>query len=223
MPKAGSTAWKAVIANASGFRREDFKHLEQAGRPEVWIHDAIYAKYPRLGTFSEKEIEYRLKNYFKFTVVRNPMDRLLSTYMDKFYTVEHDGTPRTPPYIHYAEKIKRYASLRKHKLRNRSDKIEFIDFIRYISHFGQSRNEHWETYDNLCHPCAINYDFIGKVETMLVDQSDILKGMNLAHMKLPVEHRVKHKSFLDYYKDVDEEDLAALKKAYELDFSLFSY
>ena len=60
VPKAGSTTWKTLIANASGFRHEDFRHLDQDGRPEVWIHDAIYAKYPRLGQFSEKEIEYKL-------------------------------------------------------------------------------------------------------------------------------------------------------------------
>ena len=221
VPKAGTTTWKVLIANASGFRHEDFRHLDQAGRPEVWIHDAINAKYPRLGYFSEKEIKYKLKNYFKFTVVRNPFDRLLSTYIDKFYRVENEGTPQTPPYINYAGKIKEHAKLKNN--RTNSHKLEFRDFISYISHFVDKRDEHWESYYNLCHPCAIKFDFVGKIENMHEDKYDILDGLNLTQMKLPVKHKVEHKSYRHYYRNISDEVFVALKKAYDLDFNLFGY
>ena len=150
-------------------------------------------------------------------MVRNPLDRLLSTYVDKFHRVEHDGTPQTPPYIDYAGKIKEHGRL------NSSDKLEFCDFIDYISHFANNRNEHWETYFNLCHPCAINFDFIGKTEHMHVDKYAIMNGLNITQIKLLVKHKIEHKSYLHYYENISHEVLVALRKTYEFDFTLFGY
>ena len=30
----------------------------------------------------------------------------------------------------------------------------------------QWRIPHWDTYVNLCHPCSVKFDFIGRVETL---------------------------------------------------------
>ena len=149
------------------------------------------------------------------------MDRLLSTYMDIFYRVEHDGAPKTPPYRDYAEKIKKYAELNNNS--TNSDKPDFFDYINYISHFVDKRNEHWESYYNLCHPCAIHFDFVGKIENMNEDKYAILSGLNLTHMELPAQHKTEHKSYLYYYQDISDEIIAALKKTYALDFTLFGY
>merc|ERR1712043_91155 len=39
---------------------------------------------------------------------------------------------------------------------------EFIKFILYRSKF----NSHWNTYESLCHPCSMKFDFIIRLETM---------------------------------------------------------
>ena len=37
------------------------------------------------------------------------------------------------------------------------------------------RNQHWRQYEKLCHPCVINYDFIGRLETLENDAPLLLK------------------------------------------------
>ena len=43
--------------------------------------------------------------------------------------------------------------------------VSFSEFIQYFSS-NISRNQHWRQYEKICHPCVINYDFIGHFETM---------------------------------------------------------
>jgi len=83
IPKVACTTFKMVIA----------KSLTAGNVSEQKIHFSWYIHSLGLNyqyKYSKKEIELRLKTYFKFVVVRHPFDRLLSAYADKFLDPERN-------------------------------------------------------------------------------------------------------------------------------------
>lgn len=77
-PKVGNTQWKKVLIVLNGA----FPSIEEI--PENVVHDHEKNGLPRLSSFSEAEIQKRLKTYFKFFIVRDPFERLISAFKDKF-------------------------------------------------------------------------------------------------------------------------------------------
>ncbi len=55
-------------------------------RTSAYVHSAKLLKKAgllMLGDFTQDEIQYRLKHYFKFTFTRDPYSRLYSAWRDK--------------------------------------------------------------------------------------------------------------------------------------------
>ncbi|XP_078401777.1 carbohydrate sulfotransferase 10 isoform X3 [Cetorhinus maximus] len=77
-PKVGNTQWKKVLIVLNG----EFKSIEDI--PEPLIHNHERNGLPRLSSYSEPEITERLNTYFKFFIVRDPFERLISAFKDKF-------------------------------------------------------------------------------------------------------------------------------------------
>ena len=51
-------------------------------------------------------------------------------------------------------------------------KAQFTDFIRYVAdpvNDPKTANQHWRPQSELCHPCHIDYDFIGHYDTIQQD------------------------------------------------------
>ena len=56
--------------------------------------------------------------------------------------------------------------------------MSFVEFLELVVSNGDDMNEikpnlglnrHWMTFNSLCDPCHINYDVIGKLETINED------------------------------------------------------
>ncbi|KAM4560766.1 carbohydrate sulfotransferase 10-like [Fundulus diaphanus] len=77
-PKVGNTQWKKVLIVLNGA----FPSVEEI--PENLVHDHDKNGLPRLSSFSPQEITERLSSYFKFFIVRDPFERLISAFKDKF-------------------------------------------------------------------------------------------------------------------------------------------
>ena len=79
--KTGSSTWQWVFLNNTAPQP-----LPYDPRPD-WEDTVDEAKRTQrmvpLHLYSPAEIRDRLKNYFKFLTVRHPLDRLVSTYVDK--------------------------------------------------------------------------------------------------------------------------------------------
>ena len=180
------------------------------------VHE--WKQWKRLSQYSETERDFRLQTYFKFMFVREPLHRLLSAYKDKFTTL---GNPKYSP--HYREKI--IKSYRPDDFKPGGE--NFISFAEFIKYYSKETNpdQHWRQYERLCHPCFVNYDFIGRLETLEEDGTLLLKMAGIDdHVTFPAVHKqTSSDEVLKYYSQVPPEDIIRIGKQYVSDFLLFGY
>ena len=116
--KVGTTTWKSVLARPRG------------NNPRInrWV------MWKRLTNYTEEERKTRLKTYFKFMFVREPLHRMVSAYKNKFLQI--------PGYT---------KDIRKEIVRelqpesydpNGKNFVSFPEFIQYFSD-NKTRNQHW--------------------------------------------------------------------------------
>ena len=111
------------------------------------------------------------------------------------------------------------------------DNITFTEYIRFISQPGrgtvEQRNEHWLPMHEICHPCSIQYDFIGKYENLKEDAEYLLKWLGVTDLMdtFPAAMRPFHASRHDpkYFGQLSHEEIMALYAKYLPDFLLFNY
>ena len=172
--------------------------------------------FPRFSEYSEKERSLKLKTYFKFFFVREPLERLLSAYKHKFV--------QTP---HYSKEIRKVMvqALRPQDYEPHGENfVSFSEFVQYFSS-NVSRNQHWRQYEKICHPCAINYDFIGHFETMGDDGPVVLKlaGIDDRATFPPIYKSTGSDEVLEYYSQVPPQYIKRLGEQYRNDFEMFGY
>ncbi|XP_065313926.1 uncharacterized protein LOC135923215 isoform X2 [Gordionus sp. m RMFG-2023] len=112
--------------------------------------------------------------------------------------------------------------------------LTFSQFLSYIveheKYFpGRSMNAHWQPSYNICQPCNIPYDFVGKLENMNIDGQvlfDMLEFSKL--MPFPADLRPNH-SFRkigdtkSIFRALDPELYKKIRHVYDQDFKMFNY
>lgn len=213
VPKVACSNWKRVLKVLSGA-------LESVDVNSKMNHhsDLVF-----LSSLKPEEIRYRLKHYFKFMFVREPMERLLSAYRNKF------GEIQSYQKKYGVEIVKRYRKSRAKDAPIKGDDVTFGEFVRYLLDEDVERmNEHWMPMYNLCQPCAVNYDFIGSYERLESDSAYVLQHVGVPpHIQFP-ERQTWYKPVttetLHYYLcSLPQKLLKELLPKYILDFSLFTY
>uniref|UniRef100_A0A673GMM9 Carbohydrate sulfotransferase n=1 Tax=Sinocyclocheilus rhinocerous TaxID=307959 RepID=A0A673GMM9_9TELE len=147
-------------------------------------------------------MHHKLKNYTKFLFIRDPFVRLISAFRNKF------ALPNEDFYI----------------------QLSFTHFIKYLldpqtekeKHF----NEHWQQIYRLCHPCQIEYDFVGKLETLDEDTEHLLKILGMENqICFPPGYRNRTAANWerDWFANISVADRRKLYNLYEADFRLFGY
>ncbi len=142
-------------------------------------------------------------DYFKFTFVRNPYDRLLSTFLDK--TKKVIGTPWE---IQYFAQFKDYT------------------FEQFVGHLYENVNlsnndvnRHLRTQMSLSND-ANDLNFIGKLENLETDLN-LLNNILGTHMKsIESKNKTNHDHYSSHYTN------AMKKMVYEMyfeDFNFFNY
>ena len=200
IPKVGTTTWKKVSAHPRTIRPGTNR----------WI------MWKRFSNYTEEERSKRLKTYFKFVFVREPLQRLLSAYKNKFIQI--------PKYTKDIRKVIVQALRPQDFDQKGRNFISFSEFIQYFSN-NISRNQHWRQYEKLCHPCVINYDFIGHFETLEEDAPLLLKmaGIDDRASFPPIHKSTGSDEVLKYYSQVPPEYITRLGELYRNDFQMFGY
>ena len=91
----------------------------------------------------------------------------------------------------------------------------------------QQFNDHWVPYWLHCHVCEMEYDIIGKMETIADDMEFIAERSGLAatNISLPWSNRRNSgdKVSLNYFRGLPVNQLMGLYRIYKLDFEMFGY
>lgn len=163
VPKAGCSNWKRVLMVLAGLASStaDIQHNT--------VHYGSSLK--RLDTFDRQGILHRLSTYTKMLFVREPFERLVSAFRDKF---EHPNSYYHP--VFGKAILARYrANASREALRTGSG-VRFPEFVQYLLdvHRPVGMDIHWDHVSRLCSPCLIDYDFVGKFESMEDDANFFL-------------------------------------------------
>lgn len=158
VPKSGCSNWKRMFAVLNGtVRANDME------RPSKQILQSVN----KLEYLSEAEQNTRLKHYFKFSFVRNPLERIVSGYRNKIAVpIKYANRNHWPDRILF-QIMKKYEKPKYKewfKTNFTSPKFypSFEGFLKYlVSAKLGSLNEHFRPFMDLCQPCSVNYNFIG--------------------------------------------------------------
>ncbi|XP_034036385.1 carbohydrate sulfotransferase 14 [Thalassophryne amazonica] len=213
VPKVACSNWKRVLKVLSGTLESVDVNIKMDHRSDLLFLSAL----------KPDEIRYRLKHYFKFLFVREPMERLLSAYRNKFGEIESYQKK------YGVEIIKRYRKGHVKDSAIKGDDVTFSEFVQYLlDEDAEHMNEHWMPVYNLCQPCAVSYDFIGTYEHLESDAEFVLQHIGAPpHVHFP-ERQMWYKPVttetLHYYLcTLPQKVLRELLPKYILDFSLFAY
>ena len=108
---------------------------------------------------------------------------------------------------------------------NSEDSVMFTKFIYYVSGVGFNKDRHWQSYDKLCHPCDIHYDFIGHFDSMQEEAPYILRQTGMDRVATFPEYRTHNTTskLLEKYAPISRAKIVELAKAFEKDFEMFNY
>ena len=216
--QVASTNWKKILmmlnnkTNATDVSRIDSDSAHKNNRMLT------------LAKYSNADVAFRLKNYMKFTFVRHPFERLISAYNNKL--VEDNSFYR----LNYGRKIiRRYRMNPSERSLELGDDVRFEEFVQYVIDewkTGQLMDVHWRPMADLCTPCYVHYDVIGKFETLKQDADFVLNSINQTRVhEFPRFHPAISKSSTKLYADqLTEEQLNSIFfHVYKYDFELFDY
>lgn len=224
MPKLACTNWKRIfLALDTSHPRRHFV-INQMN--SALVHTMFSKHGKTFHNYNSAEIEKRLKTYKKVVFVRDPFTRLLSAYKDKMFRNDN---------LVFQNIAKKIIRLKRDNSANSNESVSFLEFIRYLTdedtHEG-AYEQHWAQYHRLCQPCVVNYDFIGKIESMDDDLAHAFDFMGIKDkmesFKFP-DRNVAYKNVEsskivdDYYKQIPMRYLRRVWKYLKLDVMLFSY
>ena len=207
--KAASTSWLTYLVKASG--------LWKPGQP-ITAHSQQIERYGlrRLRTYTDEEATHRLRTYWKFMVVRHPLDRLVSAWRDKLVMLNSPVRKTTGKKI-----ITKYRGTYRD-----GDTAYFDEFLKYVADGAQ--DYHWVRYSS-CKPCLVRYDYISRTETVHLDSEYIMTMLESAE-EFPVIHSNVQKerlhlpsSHLWQFENVTTDLLARICELYGADMDIFGY
>ena len=201
---------------------------------EEYLEPNIYKASFLKASLKDEERLRKVKSYYKFMVVRNPLERLVSAFRDK---IEKPLTSLYDPNLFEGYKrdiLKKYRAEEFHQWeRDEYSEPISVTFSEYIWWIVESNpqflNEHFSPVVNNALPCMMKYDFYANFKQF---NSDIL-GL-IWRQKLPLEyfyqkgtHTEGHtaKRLQHYYSQLDKElKLKLFEKTFQdLDFYYHLY
>ncbi|XP_042294634.1 carbohydrate sulfotransferase 12 [Sceloporus undulatus] len=236
VPKVACTNWKRVmIVLSESLMDQGIPYADPLDIPREHVHNTsthfTFNKFwRRYGKFSRHLMKIKLKKYTKFLFVRDPFVRLISAFRSKFELENEEfyrrfAVPMLKLYSNYTSLPTSVSQAFESGLR-----VSFSDFIQYLLDPRTEKmapfNEHWRQVYRLCHPCQIEYDFVGKLETLDEDAAHLLQLLKVDHLlRFPPSYRNRTASSWeeDWFAKIPLAWRQQLYKLYEADFVLFGY
>lgn len=164
---------------------------------------------------------------FKFSFVRNPYSRILSTWVDKFRNrplvnskVFHGPTPEIDTYLSLRKQLDSSLPFGK------TESLSFDQFLYYATSTKDlCLDNHFREQSNIIECSGLKLNYTGRIESFVNDFQEILKINNLSNKMSITKLTQKVNSASATTKDftLTDQHKKIIYKAYERDFSLFQY
>lgn len=220
VPKVGCSNWKRVLMVLGG----------RARSTQDIPHDAAHYsnQLRRLDSYDRAGIAERLRSYTKVLFVREPFERLVSAFRDKFESPNSYYHPVFGRAI-----ISRYRVNATGSALKTGAGVTFREFVQYLLDVQKpvGMDIHWERIGQLCSPCLIQYNFIGKFESLQEDANFLLRSIgapdNLTFPDFkdrnPLAERTSSRITLEYFSQLNSTERQKVFEFYLRDYLMFSY
>ncbi|XP_042224434.1 carbohydrate sulfotransferase 11-like isoform X2 [Homarus americanus] len=166
-----------------------------------------------------------LASYRKFLFIRHPFHRVVSAYRDKMEVITEVED------LGISHFMKKKISEKFGSSTDPEGVVKFEEFVRFISHQEEYEDipwdGHWLPVHQICNPCGIQYDFIGKFEQLDQDSSYIFKWLEVEEEmgQFPVPMKTTAASSLasTYLHKLNSTLRRAFVSRYILDYLSFNY
>jgi dermatan 4-sulfotransferase 1 len=209
IPKVSSTNLKRIFLVLEGL----YPSIAQIRN---WIDPQLIQLYNR--KFTEEQRQYMLKNFYKFTIVRDPFERLASAFLHKFR--RKNFKLFASPWERNTNKTKTFIA---------GHNVSFTAFaLHLINNPPWMLDMHWMPYEDLCRPCDVKYDFIGSIDTVSRDVSHVMRQIHANETKYHVKYSSSagtktKQTTANLLKELSRKHFDQLLAVYKTDHELFGY
>ena len=185
-----------------------------------------------LAEVDEKELRKILKNYYKFIMYRNPVERLFSAYRSKVQRYPLVGLDEERPHYNWLRKRiyafkhpKLYKEWRSIQGVEKVD-IKFPDFIDYwLLRSGLKSDEHFQSVFELCQPCRVHYSYYGNFDTFSDDAQVLIARIESEGIPLREGYYKEGEQTSDlapqYFRTLNSHQKKLIIKKLSLDLSFY--
>ena len=170
VPKIGCTKMKLLFILLQGHYTLDDLLVSTLSI----THKNYLSNVRTLWELSATEREIRMRNYYKYMVVRDPLERLVSVYLSKISR----RSIRSKIFLNLRQDIIREFRLPSDtsKNGNADDMVPtFKEFVQYFIKYRHSLDDHFQAMFDLCQPCLIKYDFYPNFHSLSYDMDYLLQ------------------------------------------------
>ena len=221
-PKASDHVWKTAMAALSGYKHPRLPMTHQDGVLED-LGIFSYTSYPP----DKWHLAY--EKYYKFLVVRHPMERLVTVWKDKFYS-------KSASYKTLGRQIARRYRGEATNQKNASLASEhhgsmptFDEFLEYMKD-SRAMEKNYRSPYKTCSPCSAKFNAILRTETNPIDGALVLSHLKSLSETPPLvtwsEWHMQPRTDADlsqYYKHVSREAMRFITNMYNKDLLVFGY
>ncbi|XP_066278551.1 carbohydrate sulfotransferase 11-like [Branchiostoma lanceolatum] len=225
VPKTGSTTTAHV-----------FYQLEHGRGANKFLNKTPGLYLKRLSDYTKEEARLRMRTYTKFITARDPIQRLESAWIEKFfkgpqrdeYTEKYQSMLETVPHLNLQTKSSSNATQPVGRVGNNS--LQPIPFIAFMKAVAEQRekwsNSHWVPAHERCSPCQVDWDFILHTDTLAEDYHHMFQKLGMGDMEdilPPVRPRKAGANFQERFRDIPLGILWRLKEIYKPDYEMFGF
>ncbi|XP_011405876.1 PREDICTED: carbohydrate sulfotransferase 14-like [Amphimedon queenslandica] len=172
VPKIGCTKMKLLFV----LLEEHYTLEDLLVRNLSVSHKSHLRNVKTLWELSATKREARMRSYYKYMPVRDPLERLVSSYLNKISR----RNMRSKFFLNLRQDIIREFRLPSDTNKNASDDIDsmvptFKEFVQYFIEYRHLMDNHFQPMLDICQPCLVKYDFYPNFHSLSYDMDYILQ------------------------------------------------